>query len=263
MILLKQSINPKPSTRHLRKHEGNNMPADIWKRPDVVSAFLDERSLLIPDRPRQLDVILRLLRFAPRQPARVLDLGCGDGVLLATVLDAFPQASGVALDFSPPMLEQARRRLAAFGSRASTVEADLGTPDWLKTVQGPFDAVVSGFPIHHLPDERKQALYREIFDLLAPGGNFVNCEHVASATPRIEKMFDDAMSEHLWRRRQERGENVSREQVHREFLERPDRAANILALVEDQCRWLRDIGFRDVDCFWRFFELAIFGGIKP
>jgi len=48
----------------------------------------------------------------------------------------------------------------------------------------------------------------------------------------------------------------------RAFLERPNRAANILAPVEDQCPCLREIGFREVDCFWKYFELAIFGGMK-
>ena len=56
-------------------------------------------------------------------------------------------------------------------------------------------------------------------------------------------MFDDAMSEHLYLRRKEKGEDVTLEQVHREYLQRPDRAANILAPLEDQCRWLREIGF--------------------
>ena len=44
--------------------------------------------------------------------------------------------------------------------------------------------------------------------------------------------------------------------------ERPDRAANILASVEEQCHWLREIGFKEVDCFWKYFELAIFGGMR-
>ena len=236
------------------------MQSDVWKRRDVAAAFLNERSLLIPDRARQLEVLLRVLRFAPTPPRRVLDLGCGDGLLLAAVLEAFPEASGVAVDYSPPMLEQARRRLAALGPRVEVAEADLATPAWRRTVVGPFDAVVSGFAIHHLPDERKQALYREIFDLLADGGVFVNCEHVASATARGEEMFDDAMTDHLWERRRERGEEATREQVREEFLHRPDRAANILAPIEAQCRWLREIGFRDVDCFWKYFELAVFGG---
>jgi tRNA (cmo5U34)-methyltransferase len=238
------------------------MSADVWKQRDVAAAFLDERSLSIPDRPRQLDVLLRLLRFAPKPPHRFLDLGCGDALLLATCLAAFPDATGVALDFSPLMLEQARSRLAQLGGRAVTVEADLQTPSWLNKVTGPFDAVISGFAIHHLTDERKQSLYREIFGVLSPGGVFFNCEHVSSPTPRIESMFDDAMADHLCQRRRELGENVTKEQMLKQFLERPDRAANILASVEDQCRWLRDIGFAEVDCFWKYFELAVFGGVR-
>jgi ubiquinone/menaquinone biosynthesis C-methylase UbiE len=239
------------------------MPAEVWKQREVAAAFLNERSLLIPDRQRQLDVLVRVLRLAPRPPGRVLDLGAGDAILLAAVLEAFPQASGIAVDFSPLMLEQARGRLARYGPRATTVEADLQSPGWRSGLTGPFDAVVSGFAIHHLPDDRKRTLYAEIHDLLAAGGTFLNCEHVASPSPRVEQLFDDAMTEHLWQRRRERGEEVSPEQVRREFLERPDRSANILAPVEEQCRWLREIGFEDVDCFWKYFELAIFGGRKP
>ncbi len=51
--------------------------------------------------------------------------------------------------------------------------------------------------------------------------------------------------------------------MRRQFVNRADRAANILAPVEDQCRWLRAIGFRDVDCYFRIYELAVFGGRKP
>ncbi len=243
-------------------YRGLSMLADIWKDRDVAKAFLTERSLLIPDRPRQLEVLLRVLRLSGSHLRRILDVGTGDGILLATVLEAFPEATGVGVDFSPLMLEQARQRLAKFGLRATTVEADLQNPTWKDRLSGPFDTIISGFAIHHLPHDRKRSLYQEIFDLLSPGGVFLNCEHVASATPRIEEMFNDAMTEHLYQRRKEKGEDVAVEQVRREFLERPDRAANILAPLEDQCRWLREIGFSDVDCFWKYFELAIFGGMK-
>ena len=238
------------------------MPADIWKDHSVAAAFLDERSLTIPDRQRQLEVLLRVVKSTCSDPRRILDLGCGDGILLGTLLEAFPRASGIALDFSPLMLERASRRLSKFATRAATVEADLQSPAWTSSVQGPFDVVVSGFAIHHLTDERKRAVYREIYGLLAGGGVFVNSEHVSSATPRIEKMFHAAMGEHLYLTRKEKGEKVTPEQAYREYVERPDAAANILASVEDQCQWLRAIGFREVDCFWKYFELAIFGGTK-
>jgi len=238
------------------------MTLEVWKRSDVTESFLTERSLLIPDRQRQLSVLLRILNHTSHDTrlSRVLDLGTGDGILLAAVLDAFPQATGSAVDFSPPMLQQARAKLDRFGTRAAVVEGDLSSSAWRAGLEGRFDAVISGLCIHHLPDKRKRELYREIYELLNEGGLFLNTEHVSSPGPKGEELFNDAMTEHLFERRQASGEDVTLSQVRREYLERPDRAANILASVEEQCRWLREIGFRDVDCFWKYFEVAIFGG---
>ena len=59
-----------------------------------------------------------------------------------------------------------------------------------------------------------------------------------------------------------KGADLTREQVAHDFVHRPDKAANILAPVEQQCEWLRAIGFSDVDCFFKVFELAVFGGQK-
>jgi len=237
------------------------MPAEIWKGREMAESFLKVRSLLIPDLPRQLEVILRVVGFHCPQPRLILDVGSGDAILLAALLDSFPQASGIAVDFSPLMLEQARQRLGKFGQRATILEADLLNSAWKVSMVGPFDLIVSSFAIHHLPDERKRALYQEIYDLLAEGGVFLNSEHVASSTPKGEQMFEDAIVAHLYTGRIKKGEDVTLEQVRQDFMVKPD-SANILALVDDQCRWLREIGFREVDCFWKYFELAIFGGIK-
>src|SRR5262249_30755303 len=47
------------------------MSAEIWKDREVASAFLSERSLLIPDRPRQLEVLLRVVRLSCPRPKPV------------------------------------------------------------------------------------------------------------------------------------------------------------------------------------------------
>jgi len=236
--------------------------AEVWKDRTVAAAFLNERALIIPDRPRQLEVMLRVAYMTSRPIRTILDMGCGDALLLAAFLEAFPDASGTAVDFSPHMLEQARTRLLPFGNRAAIVETDLAAAEWQYRIDGPFDLVISGFAIHHLPDTRKRALYGEVYGLLAEGGVFINAEHVASATPRIEQLFVDAMADHLYQRRRDAGESVTPQQAKRDLMERPDRAANILALVEVQCGWLRELGFTNVDCFWKYFELAIFGGTR-
>lgn len=239
------------------------MAGEVWKQSEVANAFLDERVLMIPDRVRQMELLLRLLRSARHPIQRVLDLGCGDGILLGTVLNHFPQAKGVGVDFSPPMLDQARIQLGVFDDRVELVEGDLSTPSWKDGVKGNFDAIISGYAIHHLSDLRKQGLYQEIWHCLEPGGLFLNTEHVASVTPRMEEIFNRTMSEQLWRHRHERGDPISQEELHQKYITRPDRSANILAPVFVQCQWLEEIGFEEVDCFWKYLELAIFGGAKP
>ena len=239
------------------------MTDPVWRDASIAAAFSEMRAARVPHSRTQLEVLLRVMRGQLPPPRRVLDLGAGDGLLLAAVLEAFPASAGVAVDYSPEMLARARERLRPFASRASVVVADLGQPGWRDAVGGPFDAVVSGFAIHHLPDARKRALYSEIHAALAPGGLFLNLEHVASATPRVSALGDEAMIDHQLGVRREAGEDVSRETVRREYLARPDRAANILAGVDEQCAWLRALGYVDVDCFWKYFELALFGGVRP
>ncbi len=122
--------------------------------------------------------------------------------------------------------------------------------------------MVSGFAIHHQPDERKRELYAEIFDLLAPGGIFLNLEHVASATEAGQELFDDFFVDHLHDFHRISSADANRDAIADDYYKRPDKKENILAPVEDQCEWLRQIGLTDVDCFFKVFELALFGGRK-
>ena len=138
----------------------------------------------IPLALEQIDVMLRLIAACGRPVRRVLDLGCGDGVLASAIVQRVPGAEVVLADFSEPMLEAARKRFSAAGVVAHFVLADYGVPSWTEAVAewSPYDAIVSGYSIHHQPDDRKRAVYGEIFGLLNPGGVFVNIEHVSSPT---------------------------------------------------------------------------------
>jgi tRNA (cmo5U34)-methyltransferase len=182
-----------------------------------------------------------LLEFIPPSPQRILDLGTGDGRLLALVREELARrghsdTEAVAVDFSPTMLDEVRKRFAGESS-VSVVAHNLDGP---LPALGKFDAAISSFAIHHLVHERKRALYVEIHGLLNPGGVFCNLEHVASPTLRL----------------------------HQEFLERigftveTEDPSNKLLDVETQLGWLREIGFIDVDCAWKWRELALLVGRK-
>jgi len=207
---------------------------NLWKtEAEHALEYLAERDN-IPHRAEGFGVLLELL---PSSPRRVLDLGTGDGLLLAVVHAAHPDVEGVGVDYSAAMLQAARARFAG-DDTIVVVEHDLDRP---LPELGRFDVVVSSFAIHHLSDDRKRELYREIFERLEPGGVFCNLEHVQSSTPALHAAFLGAIGR--------RGEQ--------------DDPSNRLADVESQLSWLRAIGFADVECQWKWRELALLAGVKP
>jgi SAM-dependent methyltransferase len=234
-------------------------PTDaVWKSSELAATFLEGVRGAIPFAGAQIDIMLRLIAACELPVGRILDLGCGDGVLAAAILDRYPEARAVLLDFSDPMLEAARKRFADRAARVDILSVDYGQPSWTRAVAPfvPFDAVVSGFSIHHQPDARKKEIYAEIHELLAPGAIFVNVEHVAPGSPWLARMNDEAFLDGLQRWQPA----LLRSEIESTYYRRADKDANILAPVEAQCEWLRAIGFTDVDCYFKAFELAVFGG---
>jgi tRNA (cmo5U34)-methyltransferase len=210
-------------------------PVNLWTSNEHARDYL-ERADSISHRG---EGEAALLEFIPPTTRQILDLGTGDGRLLDLVRRelarrGLPDTEAVAVDFSPTMLEAVRKRFAGEPS-VRVVAHNMDEP---LPALGKFDAVISSFAIHHLVHERKRALYVEIYGLLNPDGVFCNLEHVASPTPRL----------------------------HEEFLERigftveTEDPSNKLLDVETQLGWLREIGFVDVDCAWKWRELALLAG---
>lgn len=234
-----------------------------WQTEELATAFLQGVRGAIPGADLQLEVVGKIVDTWSPRPSRILDLGCGDGILGRLLMERFPAAQVTFADFSEPMLAAVREKLAG-SSSAAVLKADFSEATWLDAVakEGPFEVIVSGFAIHHQPDVRKKALYTEIYGSLAPGGIFLNLEHVASATPAGEALFDEHFVDHLFRFHKRAKPETTRQEIAATYYHRPDKKENILAPVDLQCEWLRQIGFQDVDCFFKVFELALFGGRK-
>lgn len=203
-----------------------------WQSAEYGPAYLERAEKL----PNRTSGEAALLEEIPPSVRRVLDLGCGKGRLLEMVLRDRPAASGVAVDFSPPILELLNARFGETPT-VSVVNHNLEIP--LPSL-GTFDVVVSGFAIHHLTHQRKRQLYGEIWNALEPGGIFCNLEHVASVSQSAHERFLQAIG-------------ITAEEEDR---------SNKLLDVQTQLEWLREIGFHDVDCYWKWREMALLVGRK-
>jgi tRNA (cmo5U34)-methyltransferase len=178
-----------------------------------------------------------LLELVPTSVHRVLDLSGGDGRLVRLLQIDRPHAEFVALGCPTPALEQLRKNLLEIPS-VNIVAHDLicELPDL-----GRFDAVVCGLVLHELEHERQRELYQEVYERLTPGGVFANLSHVASPSFVLHELY--------------------LQKAGKQAVASGPRTRRVD--VQTQIRWLEDVGFVDVDCYWKWLELALVAGAKP
>jgi tRNA (cmo5U34)-methyltransferase len=206
---------------------------NLWSTTEHALGYLAKADSI----PHRTEGEAVLLDYIPKDAQRILDLGTGDGRLMALLKIDRPQVTGIAVDFSAVMLEKAKERFKGDDSiEIISHNLDDPLPDL-----GKFDAIVSSFAIHHVSHDRKYSLYAEIFDRLNPGGVFANLEHVASPNEKIHIQFLTKIG----------------------YTAEGEDPSNQLLDVETQLGYLRSIGFADVDCYWKWLELALLIGIKP
>jgi tRNA (cmo5U34)-methyltransferase len=214
-----------------------------------AAAYDADRRKLIPpfDAFYGTAVEVATLRLPADRAPLIADLGAGTGLLTSLVAAARPDARFVLVDASSQMLDAARDRLAPITSQYDMIVGDFADalPD------GPFDAVVSALAIHHLDDPGKRALFAAIHDRLRPGGAFVNAEQVAGPTPALDALYVERWMTHT----------TALGTTPDEHAAAADRMSlDLTAPTDAQCEWLRDAGFVDVDCFFKAWRFAVFGG---
>lgn len=235
-----------------------------WSELDS-QAFLDCGRYFVPRREEQVATVRALI---PEHEGSfvALDLACGEGLLAEAILARFPLATVVGYDLSPAMLERAGRRLAAFGKRFQTRPFDLAASAW-RQPDGAAHAIVSSLSIHHLDGAQKQALFHDLWRMLAPGGALIIVDVVLAATPEARALAADAWDAEVDRRARELdGSTAALDYFRREGwnmyrAEVPDDYDKPSTLT-DQLRWLAEAGFTGVDSYWMYAGHAIFGGRK-
>jgi tRNA (cmo5U34)-methyltransferase len=204
----------------------------------------------IPLYDEALQLLVAVLTRSCATPRRILDLGVGTGNLAGLLLRAFPEAHLTGIDIVPDFLEIAQHRLVEFRDRVDLVDADVASYDF----PDGFDVVVTAFVLHHTEDVTKRRIYEQVYSSLNVGGCIANADFVDSASRLFSRVFDELRVAYM-RQRGVTEERIRVEHFEHRKLERP-------TPMETQLAWLRGIGFADVECFWKYLNLAIFGGLK-
>jgi tRNA (cmo5U34)-methyltransferase len=217
----------------------------------------------VPRRDEMMEALLSAVPFDRNAPIRIVELGSGEGLISATLLDRFPSSTLLALDGSESMRARATARLEKFGTRARVRAFDVAALDWWDVMFGA-DLVVSSLCLHHLNDAKKQYLYKACADRISASGALLIADLVDpshAATRRLAADSWDAAA-------RDAADRAGRPDLYERFIaerwnhfRHPDESDRPSALFHHLV-WLKHAGFPDVDCVWQFAGHAVFGGFK-
>lgn len=233
-----------------------------WNEDDSA-VYRAIAAVAVPRRSEMTTALVVAAPFAADDPIKILELGSGDGLLAAALLQRFPRASLTALDGSESMRREAAARLGAFGARVRVAPFDLPTLDWWDRMFG-VDLIVSSLALHHLNDAKKQYFYKAAAERMSPGGalliaDLIEPQHAAARAAAADRW--DALA-------RQQAESIGSPDLYQRFLDEqwnhfrfPDAADQPSALMHHLV-WLRHAGFAAVDCIWMDAGHAVFGGFK-
>ncbi len=235
-----------------------------WTEDDS-RLFIDEGAYFVPERETQIATICTAIPPLDG-PGHIVELCCGEGLLSRVLLERFPAATVHAFDGSPRMLEATRRTAGALAARLETRQFDLAARDW-RTLEFEAHAVVSSLAVHHLDAAGKQALFQDIYSLLAPGGAFVLADLIEPARTAGQAIAAAAWDEAVKARALARDGDV--EAFERFRAERwnyysdpdPDPVDQPSPLY-DQLKWLEAAGFAALDVHYLKAGHAILSGVR-
>jgi tRNA (cmo5U34)-methyltransferase len=245
----------------LVRNMDNKFYSSNWAKAEFVREYRDHADIYVIERRRMLAILRSFYRHyleGGRQKT-VLDLGCGDGIITREILNVDGSASVTLLDGSDDMLDTARERLRDF-AHTQFIRASFQDVLEKGILKQDFDFIVSALAIHHLARDEKKSLFGEIYAHLRPGGYFVNIDVVLAPAEAVEDWYMALWKEWINERKISLGADGDYlDEMPRRYKDNKDNKPDTLKVQMDL---LREIGFKDVDCFYKYGIFSMFGGRK-
>lgn len=232
-----------------------------WANPEFVQQYRDNADIYIVERQKMFDIMKSFFRhfISPGGRTNVLDLGCGDGIVTGQLFMIDNDISATLVDGSEEMLVKARERLRGSGN---VVYIRSGFRDLHENnlINGVFDFIVSSFAIHHLDLHGKRDLFELVRSHLKNGGHFMNIDVVLAPSETLDRWYMKLWEQWMDDKRAALGmEDEPSWDVIRRYKDGEENRPDTL---EDQLNALNDIGFKDIDCYYKYGIFAVYGGKK-
>lgn len=233
-----------------------------WSQADS-DLYRQIAAIAVPARAEQLATLLTLIPYNTEEAFRVVELASGEGYWSAAILEAFPMATLLALDYEASMREATQQRIAPYDGRGQVAAFDLLKPDWYGNLEGA-DVVVSSLCVHHLDSMGKRHLFSTVQETISAA--LLIADLVLPQTPQARQLFAatwDRMAEAAsieMTLARDLFETFEREQWN--LFRYPDDDFDKPDTLHDQLQWLSEAGFAIADCFWMQAGHAIYGGYQ-
>lgn len=182
------------------------------------------------------------------EPRRILDLGAGTGLLSYYWYQHYPDSEYVLVDIADDMLNIARKRFTGIGKVTYQV---LNYSDELPS--GDFDIIVSALSVHHLEDNEKARLFRQIYDKLPAGGLFVNYDQFCANQTEMNDWFNSYWENQITKSGLT-DNDISLWQTRRKL----DKECS----VEDEIEMISKCNFKIVKCVYSYQKFSVIVAIK-
>jgi len=202
---------------------------------------------IVPYYHEQHKIILSIIPFADKDEIKVLDLGIGTGVLSKLILTNYPNSAIHGVDISEKMIEMSSKMLANYSNKATFECADIEKADYAND----YDAILAGLAIHHLADENKRHFFKMMYNSMKVGGVFIIRDIVKSESKRMNALFRELWIEF------EKANGADYDKIDKNSDEQ-----DIPTTVNNHILWLKEAGFKDVDCVWKYANFAVFAAYK-
>lgn len=223
------------------------MSKDIQNVFDEISANYDaQRRKLIPCFDDFYNIPVAVAQVETATP-QVLDIGAGTGLFAGFLLKRYPEARLTLIDISEKMLDVAKLRFK--DKKVNYIAADYATYHFTEK----YDIIISALSIHHLEDPQKKKLYQTCFDILNPGGLFINADQARAYSPYIEDL-----NKRTWK------SGIAANGLPKAELEACYERMKLdkEAPLDEQLNWLKKAGFSDVDCIYKYYHFVVIFGRK-